>query len=85
MSSRQFVTTFSDILRRQPYYQCGVAIKDSKTHEMLTAKFSSQGKLDEQPQSEDEVYPSQKEEQNDYGYREKCFVPPTEDCFYKLN
>ena len=52
---------------------------------MLTAKYTSQGKLENEPKSEDEHYPSQKEEQNDYGYREKCFITPTEDCFYKLN
>ena len=38
-------------LQRQPYYQCGIALVDSKTNSVKTAKFSSKGYLEKQESS----------------------------------
>lgn len=35
-----------DYLRKQPYYQCGIALVNSRTNAVKTAKFSSKGYLE---------------------------------------
>lgn len=44
-SGVMFQKTYSEILRKNPYYQCGIALNDLKTNTVRTAKFSSIGKL----------------------------------------
>jgi len=40
-----FMKTYSDFLRRNPYYQCGIALNDITANSLTTAKFNSVGEL----------------------------------------
>ena len=40
-----FGKQFADLLRKSPYYQCGVAMKNTTNNEVNTAKFMSRGQL----------------------------------------
>ena len=91
----QFNTPVANVLRKQPYYQCGVAIYDKSSENVKTAKFSSSGLLEKQLSHDAETEPEsqdldedQKQEQLkqiDYGYRERAVIEPDQDCFAKLS
>lgn len=41
----QFASSFADFLRKQPYYQCGLAMNDLLNKKVRTDKFTSIGEL----------------------------------------
>lgn len=89
-----FSKTFANILTKQPYYQCGIALNDQITQKVRTAKFISRGILQKE---EVEELPNDPENSSDddkkvdqlklidYGYKETAIIQPEEDCFFKLN
>ena len=95
-----FVKAYSDILRKNPYYQCGVAFNNISTKNLTVAKFNSVGEIlkteTESPvkdedlkksgEDSDESSEDKKDPALDYGYLEKTNILKEEDdCFYKLN
>jgi len=77
-----FSKTFANFLTKQPYYQCGIALNDSATNQVKTAKFISRGVLakEDEPQvpkhSEDSDDDTKADlvKQIDYGYKENAII-----------
>lgn len=59
-----FNKMFSDFLRKQPYYQCGVAMNDTLSNQVKTAKFTSSGEL-QKNESEDVKEKNEHDDQSD--------------------